>query len=91
MTTLKEAFDSLTGFDEIAIQRAFGEPISEVRQNATMGYRALIFVQYRRDGQRDQAAYQAAMELPLKQALDYFDPDPEDDLEESGKEPAPSS
>lgn len=82
--TAEQTFDSLTGFDEIAIRSRFGESIgslasSENRQETTF-LRALAFVQERRNGSSDAAAYTAAMEYPIGLLTEgdgsgYFAPD----------------
>jgi hypothetical protein len=43
--TAEEVFDSLTGFDEIAIAQHFGRTVSDLAQSdASMFGRALVFV-----------------------------------------------
>lgn len=92
--TADEAFDSLTGFDEIAITKAFGKAITAMsgdRSEAFTWLRALVFVLGRRNGAKDAEAYAAAMALPLRELNTYFTPepadvDPDDPDSESGKD-----
>lgn len=74
-----EVFESLNGFDEIAIERAFGE-VTSLKDKPMMFLRALLFTEKRRDGQTDREAKQAAMDATMSDLMDYFRPD-EDDLE----------
>jgi hypothetical protein len=49
--TAEEVFDSLTGFDEIAIAQQFRHTVADLAQNdVSMFARALVFVAKRRDG-----------------------------------------
>jgi len=68
--TTEEIAGSLTGFDEIAIEKAFGAPPNELGQLRTV--RSLIFTHRRREGDNDIQAYNAAMELPITEVGDYF-------------------
>jgi hypothetical protein len=59
-----EAFTrTLTGFDEIAVRKAFGASFDELE--GTLNPRALLFIQYRRHDMKDFEAYKAAMEIML--------------------------
>lgn len=83
--TSEELFDSLTGFDELAIAQQFGAAPTDLL--GTMLGRALLFVAQRREGVSDAEAYKAAMELPTGELTAIFTPEGD---EESGKEsPAP--
>lgn len=91
--TSDEMLESLTGFDELAIEKAFDADWQTlVTQKQTMFLRALIFVQLRRDGKSDKDAKNAVMELSLKAANDFFaddevpDLDPDQPDSESGKD-----
>jgi hypothetical protein len=59
------AAESLTGFDEIAIEQMFRKDISDM--SGTMSMRAIMFVLQRRDGQSDADAFRAVMAAPLKE------------------------
>lgn len=93
--TADEVFDSLNGFDEIAITQRFGASIGALAKNGEAGIfmflRALAFIAERRAGKGDNDAYMAAMNLSTKEANAYFaDPadelDPADPETESGKD-----
>lgn len=81
--TAEEVFDSLTGFDEIAISFHFGHTVSELAQSdASMFGRALVFIVKRREGLTDDEARNAAMEMTLKEFTTFF---AEASQEEAGK------
>jgi hypothetical protein len=93
--TGEDMFQSLTGFDEIAIAQQFGIDLSELRKRPFMFMRALAFTDLRRKGQRDTDAKQAAMELTMGELTHYFAEDDEADLGDDGgelgkDEPSPS-
>lgn len=103
-TSAGDFFLSLTGFDEIAITREFGEDISRLvpDKNGEGGHpfgflRALVFVHQRREGLKDREAYKAAQEIPIGDLQSYFsdeaaaDLDPDDPDTTAGKEPSPSA
>lgn len=96
-------FDSLTGFDEIAVKKFWGVPISTLSGNKKAGIvgdpmqflRALAFIAERRAGLSDIAAHAAAQELTIGGVMAYFpDSTPEIDAldpeTESGKELTPT-
>lgn len=103
--TTEQMSDSLTGFDEIAIKKFFGAPVSILAGNQEnpgdpMQYlRSLVFVAERRDGKNDNEARNIAQSLTIKEVTDYFDKneeaaldfDPDAPESESGKELAPTS
>jgi hypothetical protein len=63
---------TLTGWDEIAIEKAFDRPIT--RLSATMTSRALVFVLLRRHEQeKDGKAHWRVMEMPIGEIESYFD------------------
>lgn len=89
--TAVEAMKSLNGFDEIAIEKAFGKEFDDLNGRDTI--RAIIFVLERRAGSTDKDAKQYAMSLPMGQLDEHFEPAAEevDDDEpetEAGKEPS---
>ncbi|HWI43269.1 MAG TPA: hypothetical protein VNS81_06585 [Nocardioides sp.] len=100
-----ELFLSLTGFDEIAIAKAFGAEVSEIAEVDPQGQpkrqytllRALAFVHQRRQGLKDGDAFKAAMNLTLQDVTDYFadededELDPDDPVGDQGKDDSPSS
>jgi hypothetical protein len=90
-----ELFESLTGFEEIAIAQRFGRTVLDLAgDDQTMFGRALIFAGQRREGATDEEAWQAAMSMPLKQVqelvVDVDDDAAETDAGDAGKgEPEP--
>jgi hypothetical protein len=55
----QEIVDSVNGFDEVAIIRAFGQPLDTL--TGTLTLRALVFLVERRGGMKDIDAYQSVM------------------------------
>jgi hypothetical protein len=66
---------SLTGFDEIAIAARFGQPLHTIREDPIAAGRALAFVHYRRAGQNDVDAHNAALSLTLREVTEFFVPE----------------
>lgn len=62
---------SLTGFDEIAIEKAFSLSFSDL--GGTLIARALLFVVFRREGKNDPTAYLDAMNVAVGELEDYFE------------------
>lgn len=56
---IKALANSLTGWDEIAIQKAFRATFEDLP--GMMGTRALLFIRARREGSSDKEAHTAAM------------------------------
>lgn len=82
--SMTEVTESLTGFDEIAIEQAFGAGIGDLLENkATTAARALLFVLRRRDGLKDGEARKVVMEMRLGDVQDYFDTGDEHEDEDS--------
>ncbi|MBS2939590.1 hypothetical protein KDN32_17765 [Nocardioides sp. J2M5] len=84
--TPNDMFESLTGFDEIAIAAHFGDKITNLHADPFAFLRALAFVDFRRGGQNDKDAYQSAMALTISATQNYFTEDETED--EAGKEPS---
>jgi hypothetical protein len=87
--TALEGMRSLTGFDEIAVEKAFGKEFDDLNGRDTV--RAVIFVLEKRAGANDKDAKQYAMSVPMGQLDDHFETDPEEVDEnepetEAGKE-----
>lgn len=79
--TADEMIESLTGFEEIAIAKAFGGEVFDLAQTKqTTFLRALVFVQAKREGMKDSDAKQYALGLTLKDVNARFS-DPEVDVE----------
>lgn len=71
--TAEEVFDSLTGFDEMAIAQHFGRTIGDLASyDESMFSRALIFTLKRREGLADADAHNAALEMTMGQNIAYF-------------------
>lgn len=86
--TATEVSESLTGYDEIGIAKAFGE-IESLKGN--MPARALAFVLSKREGKTHDEAYEAAMSLSAKALGDVFaDEDdeviPDEPVTDAGKD-----
>jgi len=87
--TVEELSDSLTGFDEIAIKKAFGVPFAALAPNEKgqggdvfQFLRTLVFVHRRREGDTDVTAYNAAQGMTTGEVNAYF----ADESAESGKD-----
>ena len=89
MTTQTEAVGSLTGFDEIAIDKHFGFDLYQAYESKPlMATRALVFCDLRHGGVPDKDAHQQAMSMRQSELMEYFEPEPEDVLpEEPDSEP----
>ncbi len=91
--TSDEVLDTLTGYDELAIEKAFGTHIEAlIRGGQGLRYlRALVFAQELHNGAKHDEAKRTAMELTGKQLGERFrDEDPDDDLpgSDTGKDGA---
>lgn len=78
--TITETVESLTGWDETAIEKHFGADFDSLRTSASL--RALVFILQVRDGKTAREAYQFAMDLPLKSLNDHFADEPDEPFEE---------
>ena len=88
--TADDMFESLNGFDELAITRHFGRPVTELAKTDEMQFvRALVFTDQRRRDLKDRDAYTAAQELSMGALTAYFaddvEPTPEDPETDQGK------
>lgn len=89
--TAGELYESTTGYDDIAIERAFGGSLIDWAPNEDTGshghpmklLRALIFVAERREGLKDPEAKHAALNMSVKDCQDYFAEEDDDDLDET--------
>lgn len=87
--TAQEAMASLNGFDEEAIERAFGKELDDLSGRDTV--RAIIFVLERRAGVNDRDAKKYAKEVRMGDLDGHFEAtadevDDEDPETEQGKE-----
>lgn len=77
-----DLLNSLTGFEEDAIEERFHAPISDflvmdpigesVARILPKAYRALLFISARRGGEKDADAYKSAMSLAMSEVNDRF-------------------
>lgn len=76
-----DVFNSLTGFDEIAVRRYFGAPPTAMAKAASEEYdvpmflRSLSFVLARREGATDADAYKTTMDTTNADVMDAFEKD----------------
>lgn len=95
--TFNEMLDSLTGYEELAIQSGFDADINTlINTHATFAVRACIAVDLARQGSTAAEAKKAAMSLTLTEVNAYFredveEPFPEEPVTESGKDAAHDS
>lgn len=87
--TVEELADSLTGFDEISIKKAFGVPFSALAPNEKgeggdvfQFLRALVFTHRRREGDNDVTAFNTAQAMTTGEVNGYF----AEESPESGKD-----
>lgn len=88
--TAEEMFESLTGFEEVAISSQFGHEIGYLAsERPTMFLRALVAAHLAREGKNAKDAKAEAMGMSIKTCSDYFadddEPNPEEPVTESGK------
>lgn len=93
LQTGDEVFDSLTGFEEIAIAQTFRRTVGDLAQNDPLQLnRALVFALMRRSGDLSpKEAYTHVQQLGTKAVRDYFavtpnERNPADPATESGKD-----
>lgn len=94
--TAEDFLKTLTGFDEIAIQKAFGATLKGMMEDDFRLARSLVFVDRRRSGLKDADAYTEAMNLPMGALTEWFateEPEafPEEPVTDQGKAAAPVS
>lgn len=86
--TAEEMANSLTGYDELAISKHFGGEVGDLAEHRqTTFIRALVFVDFTRQGKGAPEAKKAAMDLTLGQCNSYFS---EVEDAESGEGETPS-
>ncbi len=84
--TVSGVAESMTGFDEIAIEQLFRSPVEKM--SGTLQMRAMVFILRRREGMSDVDAFKAVMNLPFGDVDAQFRDEDEDEGPEVGKEPA---
>lgn len=93
--SLEEVVESLTGYEEIEIEKQFGDDIEELLENKPRaGLRAAVFIIARRRGAALPAAKDEAMKLSMRALNDCFadetiELDPDDPETEQGKDGTP--
>lgn len=70
--TLEELAESLNGWEELAVVKAFGFTIDDFENQGTLGIRALAFIEFKREGAKDPAAHKAAMDLSVRELVDRY-------------------
>ena len=77
--TQAELMESITGFDELAVDKHFGIDvyIGDPSHPVTL-LRALVFIDRRHHGDTDAQAKEHALGLTISAVHDYFSDDPED-------------
>lgn len=92
-----EMFESLTGFEEMAVKARFGVPINDLAKvdQLQLG-RALVFADLKRQDRnlKDKDAHDAAQAMELGVVLDYFSDEPDEPFEDepvtdAGKDDTP--
>lgn len=66
--------NSVTGYDEIAIQQRFGMTLQDAGQNGSMFVRVLYFVHLKHEGGlKDSDAHKSVMEMTIGELDEKFD------------------
>lgn len=82
-----EVADSITGHDEVAIEKAFGKTLEGLADTGGgMFLRGLLFAAYCHEGKSAAEAYKAVMDLSLKQLREQFEGDGDEDPALPGSE-----
>lgn len=93
--TIEEMSESITGFDELAIEKHMGLDLYQDGARKPVGLvRSLVFVHQRRAGLSDADAKKHVLNMTVKQVNGYFeqsnDIDPQGDADsDSGKDASP--
>lgn len=78
--TSEDVLGSLTGYDEIAIEKAFGGSVGHLaRTNASTFSRALVFATFLHAGEKHEDARKHALSLTINEINETFAPDEDDD------------
>lgn len=85
LPTLEEALNSLTGWEEQAIKQKFHADFMDLKNTATV--RALVFVQFKREGHDDNTAWKLAQDLTVGQCDARFDTSEEEDETDENDQP----
>lgn len=89
--TAQQVRDSVSGYEELAIEEKFGHIYEEIAQTRpSMFGRALLFTLKRREGVVDVDAYDAVMKMSLQEVSDSFaEPSEEEEGKGDGPEQQP--
>ncbi len=71
--TIEEAAESITGYEEIAIERQFGSDLTSL--TSMMQARALVFVMFLRQSGDPVAARNEVMKMTIKAVMGSFNAD----------------
>lgn len=81
--TFTEMTESLTGFDEIAVEKHMGiDPYSDGERKPIKAVRALVFVHLTRQGKNAPQAVEEAQSMPMKDVMSYFAEEPDEVFED---------
>ena len=70
---MDEMANSINGFDQIAIKKAFGDSLANIGQtDSTMFMHVLYFVHLRRQDMKDADARLTSLNMPLKTLTEMF-------------------
>lgn len=75
--TVNEVVESLTGYEELAVEKQFGDELGDLSPLKLM--RALAFVLQKRAGKNDVDAKKAAMAMTQAQVTDAFSDEDDDE------------
>lgn len=85
---IKVMAKSLTGFDEIAIRKAFASPFEDL--SGMFGTRALLFTQLRRDGATDADAFKVVMDATVGEIMEVIGVGQDGESQGNGPGPTPT-
>lgn len=84
--TASDFFGSLTGFEEIAIEKEFKAPVMALlEKNRSMWLRSLVFVALKRE--KDADPHTHALQLTFSEVTDFFESEAGDDQDQPAEKP----
>lgn len=86
--TFEEMADSLTGYEEIAIEQQFGTDLQGLAEKGTTLMRSFVFVLLKREGKKDPEAKAEVMNMSLRQIRGYFEDEVEEVMPDQPFQPA---
>jgi hypothetical protein len=94
--TATEVFESMTGYEELAIAKAFGVNPNDYDEDSgnsklvgTLLGRSLVFLHARREGKADAEALDVALGLTMPDLIDYFIPEVDEEAGKDSAQPEP--